>query len=308
MSSGTMGRRYERLLFWAGPLAFLSVLVMFVAMASDIQGERRQARCLRAFAEVIEQNSNELERARHGEKVAIRGKETDSYWFAIRMALIPWEVRNSECERYVPRLVAQDKILAPQNLIENAKKQAATLEATPLSLYGVDLPDKATLSLLGTPVKMELLTLVRVMQLALGPVLLLWLGSPYHTRHRETLQIAKMSDLGSLYPHIINVYPVFMRGDAAWDSPRKKSWLRYGAELFGFPAFFALTRIALLSAFVGPPVAFYLTGVYVLRGDVYSPVSIGMGLIVGIFAAGNILCEIHLWHVRKRFAAPRRAI
>lgn len=308
MSAATIGRRYERLLFWAGPLAFVSVLVMFVALASDKQDERHQAKCLRSAAEVIAQNVNDLEQARQGKSVAIRGDIAHNYWLAIRYVLIPWEISNRECEHLVRRFDIDDKIPAPQILLESIRKQAATLEARPLTLYGVELPEKATLSLVGTPIKMELLTLVRVMQVALGPILLLWLGSLYNTRHRETLYIAKMADLSFLYPHLINVYPAILRGDTAWNTPRKKSWMRYAFDFFGLPALYALVRISLLSAFIGPPVAFYLISVYMLRSDAYSIVSLGMGLVVGIFALGNALCEGFLWHVRKRFVVPRRAI
>ena len=308
MSATTIGRRYERLLFWAGPLAFISVLVMFVAFASEKQDERRQARCLRSAAEVVAQNLSVLEQARQGKSVVIDGNVAASYWSAIRFVMIPWEVRNPECEQHLRRYEIDDKIPAPQPLLEGIRKQATALEARPLTLYGVELPEKATLSLVGTPIKMDLLTLVRVMQVALGPMLLLWLGSLYNTRQRETLYIARMTDVSFLYPHLINVYPVILRGDAAWDTPRKKSWTKYAFEFFAFPALYALTRIGLLSAFVGPPVAFYLTSVYMLSGDAYSLVSTVMGFVVAIFALGNVLCEGFPWHVRKRFVVPRRSI
>lgn len=308
MSANTMGRRYERLLFWAGPLAFASVLVMFVALASERQEERRQAKCLRSASETIERSLGELEQARQGKTAVIREMAAPSYWVALRYALIPWEVRNSDCVQYLKPFDINDKIPAPQALLEGIKKQAAALEARPLALYGVELPEKATVSLVGTPIKMDLVTMVRVLQVALGPILLLWLGSLYNTRHRETLYIARMTDVTSLYPHLINVYPAILRGDASWDSPRKKSWTGYVFMLFVFPAIYALVRMALLLAFIGPPVAFYLVSVYMLRAEAYSMASLVMGFAVGIFAFGNAISEGFPWHVRKKFVVPRHSI
>lgn len=307
MSATTMGRRYERLLFWAGPLAFASFLVMFVALASDKQEERRQAKCLRSVAEVVTQNIEILEQARQGKPVVLNNKSPTSYWLTFRYVMIPWEVRNPECLQHFKPIGIDDKMPAPQVLLERVKSQAASLEARPLALYGVELPEKATVSLLDTPLKMDLLTLARAMQVALGPILLLWLGSLYNTRQRESLYIAKMSDVSYLYPHIVNVYLVNMRGDAAWDSPRKKSWARYISVTFVIPALYAMVRISLLSAFAGPPVIFYLTSVYMLRGDSYSLIFLIMGFGVAIFALGNAMFEVYPWHVSKRFVVPRRS-
>ena len=155
---------------------------------------------------------------------------------------------------------------------------------------------------------MDLLTLVRVMQMALGPILLLWLGSLYNTRHRETVYISRMTDISMLYPHLINVYPAILQSDTFWNSPRKKSWLTYGLRRFLFPAIYALARVALLASFILPTVSFYLIAIYMLRDDAYSIVSLGMGILLAIFTLGNMFCECLPWHVQKRFMLPRNSI
>lgn len=302
MTASSMGRRFERLLFFAGPLAVASLLVVFVALASDQQEERKRARCLRSVADAINLNEGDLESARQGRRVVIGGKETTDYWLALRLVLIPWEVHNSGCVQHFPPFDIKEKILAPKALMEKTKKEAAALDTRPLSLYGIELPEKATLSVFGTPLKMDLTTLVRVMQIALGPMLILWLSSMYQTRHRESLLIGRMRDVSTLYPHLINIYPVVMRGDSAWERPRKKSWSKFLLLKFGVPGVYALTRIALLSVFVGPPVSFYVLGVYLLRGDAYSTVFLTIGVVVSIFAFATGLCEFLPWHVQKRFS------
>jgi hypothetical protein len=305
--SASMERRFERLLFFAGPLALASLLVMFVALASEQQDERKRAKCLRSAADAITLYEGYLEQARQGQYVVIAGERTNNYWSALRYTLIPWEVRNIECVQHFPEFGSKDKIAAPKALTENARKEAAALDAKPLSLYGIELPEKATLSLFGTPAKMDLTTLVRVMQVALGPILLLWLSSMYQTRHRESLAIGRMKDVSTLYPHLINVYPVLFRGDSTWEPARKKSWSKFVFLRFGLPAIYALVRIALLSAFIGPPVGFYVASVYLLRNDAYSSVFVVMGVIVGFFALTTAVCELFPWHVQKKFRIDPRS-
>lgn len=301
MDANSMGRRFERLLFLAAPLAVASLLVVFVALASDQQEERKRARCLRSAADAINLYEGDLNEARRGKRVVIEGMEATAYWLALRFALIPWEVRNPGCLEHFPRLGIADKILEPKALIEKARKEATELDGRPLALYGIELPDKATLSLFGTVIKMDLTTLVRVMQIALGPILILWLSSIYQTRHRESLLIGRMRDVSTLYPHLVNVYPVVPRGDPAWESPRKKSWTKFFYLKFGVPAFFALIRISLLSVFLGPPVAFYAFSVYLLRGDAFSTAFLAMAFLVNVFAVATAFCEFLPWHLKKRF-------
>ena len=297
-----MGRRFERLLFFAAPLAVASLLVVFVALASDQQEERKQARCLRSVADAINLYEGDLDNARQGQRVVIGGKVATDYWLALRFVLIPWESQNSTCVKHFPRFDIKEKILTPKALMEKAKKEAAALNTKPLSLYGIELPEKATLSIFGTSIKMDLTTLVRVMQIALGPMLILWLSSMYQTRHRESLLIGRMRDVSTLYPHLINIYPVVVKGDAAWEWPRKKSWGKFLLLKFGVPAAYALTRTTLLMVFVGPPVGFYLLSIFLLRSDAYSAGFLVMGAIVSVFSLATVLCEFLPWHLQKRFS------
>ena len=78
MSASTMGRRYERLLFFAGPLAPACLLILFVALASDRQEDRRRAKCLRSAADLIKEHQGELTKPLSGGRAAIRENTTDS--------------------------------------------------------------------------------------------------------------------------------------------------------------------------------------------------------------------------------------
>ncbi|MFC7434929.1 hypothetical protein ACFQNJ_10435 [Hydrogenophaga bisanensis] len=302
MEPSAIGRRFERLLFFAGPLALMCVLMFFVAYASEEQEERRRAKCLRSIAEVIANSQDDLEAARsRSSKLGPRVQSIEA-WSALRQVLIPWEVRNSQCDQYLPKFDIKDKIPSPSELIERLSKEADVLVAKPLTLYGVELPDRASISALGTPIRMELQTLVRVLQVVLGPILVLWLGSLYNTRHRETLFIGHLSDVRGLYPHLINVYPVSLHGAPTWNMLRKRSWIKFAMYRYGQPALYACIRIGLLSVFIAPPVGFYFGSLLLLDGGSYSSFFAAVGLVVALFALGNIICELLPWHVEKRFS------
>lgn len=302
MSSSTIGRRYERLLFFAGPLALACLLVLFVAVASDQIVDRHRASCLRSAADRLEGFPDELEKTFRGQTAFIGGTSTADYWLAVRYALIAWEVAHKDCESFVSFLAARDvKLPAPKLLLEQLRTEAQKLESKPLALYGIELPDKATIGVFGTPIKMDLVTLARALQIALGPILLLWLGSLYNTRQRESLFNARMKDVGQLYPHLVNVYPVTIHGDPAWAEPRKRSWTKYVMRRFGVPSVYAFIRISLLSVFVVPPVVFYVLGIYLLGWGPYPVLFAASGMFVGLFAFANLIGELLPWHVAKRF-------
>lgn len=304
MSAGNVGRRYERLLFFAGPLAVACVLVLFIAVASDQQDERRRAKCLRAAVTAINGYDAELNTAWAGKPVRIQNDVTSDYMLALRLALIPVEVRD-RCEDYfdlADKVSVQQWRKRPADLVKWLDERVKTLQSKPISLYGVEVPEKATLNVFGTPVKMELQTLVRVLQLALLPILLLWLGSLFHTRHRESLFNARASDVRHLYPHLINVYPVnYHERGFALPALKRKSWTLYAVIVHGVPFMFALARISLLCVFLGPPVVLYLASLFFAETGEYAGFFFATGMIVLMFALSNVIAELMPWQWKKRF-------
>jgi MFS family permease len=164
-------------------------------------------------------------------------------------------------------------------------------------MYGVEMPEKATMSIFGTPLTMELLTLTRALQVALAPALLLWLGSLYNTRQRETLYVREMRDVRQLFPHIVNVYPV---GEFA--PMRRKSWATYYWNVFIIFGLYPILRMVLVALFVGPPVIFYLLSIYHMPGDDQNRwYYLCVSAAVIIFGLANLLAELLTWHLGKHF-------
>ena len=54
MTLSILGRRYERLLLFAAPLSFATLLILFVVFATETQKERSTARCYESAASLLE--------------------------------------------------------------------------------------------------------------------------------------------------------------------------------------------------------------------------------------------------------------
>lgn len=307
MSAANTGRRFERLLFFAGPLSLASLLVLFVAVGSDQQEDLLRAKCLRLTAATLDSKRAELEAV--WQEIAgrnyIGGSKINDYGGRLDAAFVPVEVEDPRCTKYL-QTRTDGWFKSPTELAADLRKQAAVALTKPLAFYGVEIPDRATISVLGTPVRMELLTLTSALQIALGPVLVLWLGSLYNTRHRESLYVAHMGEIRELYPHLINIYPVLIYPNGAWRDLRRRSWSSYYARVVLVPATFCVLRIALLSLFVGPPVAFYITSLFFLDLGAYPLIRVALGIAVAIFALGAFLAECLPWHVGKQFHVRQR--
>lgn len=106
--------------------------------------------------------------------------------------------------------------------MKNLVLRANDLKNTPLQFRGIEIPQKADVGILGTNIKVSFDSLTAALQISLAPVLIIWLGSLYNTRYRESLLIGKSNDISLMFPHLINIYP-------AIDLPtlRKRSYIAF---------------------------------------------------------------------------------
>jgi hypothetical protein len=298
MSLSSLGRRYERLLFFAAPLALASIVTLFVVFASNTQVERSTARCYESAASLVEAKRSEADEAWDDYTKLKRTTEARfDYLFKMRRLLIDarlgqpcWNLALEEVERR-----AQDGVDA---FVKSLRSESKRLLATPVRYSGVELPDKATLSLLGTKVSIDLQLFVSLLQVVLAPLLMLWLGSLYNTRYRETLLIGQAKSVTEIFPHLINVYPA-----VRYPEPRRRSHVKpYLARLFAF--MYTLTRMSLLAMLVGPIVAAYIASVILADVGTYTPLLQILAGVVATFSLALLLCELFPWHVGKTFPGP----
>lgn len=301
MIGAVLGKRFERLLFFTAPISLAAIVVCLVAIASSRQKERIEARCLRQLSDVVESNAGELAKKR---KAAGRNEyRLLNYRLELQRKWIYGSDVLSDCYDPMAAELEKDQYKQePQDLVQTLRDRAAALDKTPLSVYGITLPKDATLDLYVTKITIELELLTRVLQVVLLPVLLMWLGSLYATRYRESIAISKTSSLAEVFPHIINVYPAF-----DMPSVRKRSLLAPYVKPFACFVY-TVTRLALLAAFVGPPVVAYLFSLYLGASQNLSLWHIAGGFLVGMFALVVMIAELLPTHARKVFASPIRGL
>lgn len=302
MSARYLGLRYERLLYLAGPLSVVALLLLFVAMATDRQQERREARCYADAAYIVENNFASLraEWSRQTDLITSQRGKDRGYENALIRALIFGVRAGSDCDDFLLREGKTDLFRSPADLVEGWRNLASAQTKKPLSLYGVEIPEEATINLLGITIKMSVMALTQILQLGLAPVLLLWLGSLYNTRQRESFFIDAADDIRGIFPHLINVFPV-----GVFTVLRKRSWIKFYL-LKLLPAAYFFVRAGLLLIFIGPSVLAYIASLYFLNLNQNTvPFSI-LGTVVSIFFLGNILGELVPWLLLKKFSLRYR--
>jgi hypothetical protein len=274
------------------------MLLLFVAVASTTQKERVLARCYEMSATAFEAKKSELA----AEWATVKPPTKSPYWgSAYKLALQKIAIYahlGTPCYETIDAQIDQRFRLSPEELIAGLRQDASSIAKTPFAFAGVELPDQASINIFGTTAKIELMAFTRMLQVVLGPLIVLWLGSLYNTRYRETLLVGKAAVVSDIFPHLINVYPA-MR----YPQPRKKSWAQYYLPT-AFAFVYACTRIALLMLFVAPPVASYLGSLFLLDSEDYRYFFVAMGVVVVMFTFTTTVAEFFPWHFKKLFPGP----
>ena len=204
---------------------------------------------------------------------------------------------SSGCHGDVRPLLEQGADTPPARLIETLSERVGALRATPLQFRGIEIPERAEVSILGTNVKIRLESLAALLQLSLAPVLIIWLGSLYNTRYRESLIIGKARDTTVVFPHLINVYP-------AVDIPtlrkhnRLAYWMPPAQVIF---TMYSLTRVGLIAFVVWPAVGCYLVSLVLLPVDGIAWLSFLSGALVVLVSILVVGVELLPWHAAKIF-------
>jgi len=297
MISTALGKRYERLLFFTAPISIAAMIVCLVALASSTQKERVEARCYTEAANVFAKKSTDL--AGEWEKRT----NNDEFWYInYKLELEKIWISGSgvdDCYDFIDSNFEKLHRLPPSDMLATWKSRANNLLQAPLSIYGISLPKDATIDLYVAKITIDLSTLTKALQIVLLPILLLWLGSLYSTRYRESLTTNRATSLSEVFPHIINMYPAFNQL-----SPRKRNVLApYTKPIACFV--FAFVRLGLLSIFILPPVLIYLYSLYLVATEPSAILYCTASLIVTLFCFTTLIAEFLPMHYGKVFPDPR---
>lgn len=298
MSPYQLGRRYERLLFFSGPLTLVAIFVLLIAFTSTTQNERVIAKCLDLAVSTLKTN-DALLTSTWVEYQAEKNKSkyyVNAYKYELSKVWIPISI-HSGCYSDIDKFLEQGADTNPRDLATSLSKKAVDLKNTPLQFYGIEIPDKADIGVFSTRIKIKFDSLAIALQISLAPILVIWLGSLYSTRFRESLLIGKASHIYFMFPHLVNLYP-------AIDIPslRKRSLIAYW-----FPPamiiciIYTLIRLLLISFIVGPVVVCYLLSLYLLPISSIGWVSFTSGALVILFFFSVLVVECLPWHALKIF-------
>jgi hypothetical protein len=284
----TIGLRYERLLFWAAPITLAACAVFIANLGYNTQQERLDATCYDKAANAIKDHEQDFSnRWRQVEKDRKRegDRSVESTYYNRDISVMLIYAIHSECWQ----LINDQKIELIQNpskLIELFTNNSETLKKKPIRMYGIEIPDTATVSVLGTSIKIAIGTFIQALQVALAPVLLLWLGSLYHTRLREALSLKKIDSILSVYPHVINVFPT-----GTYPALRKKNFWLYHAPTIN-ATFHYLVRLSLLLVFIAPSVILYISSLTFQPIFTDWSINLFIGFWISIYSLGILLMEL----------------
>ena len=269
-------------------------------MASEAVADKKKADCYDSAALLVEKNEQDLEaKWKQREKI---GKVEFANEYVSALATYMIYGLGSRCEY---KIGTQDtnNAIPPAEFAEKLKLEARKIREEsakkPVRSYGIEMPEKVRMDFFGVGISINVLTLAQVLQLTLAPILVLWLGSLFNTRYRETILIERAAWIFDLYPHCINIYL-----DAKIPELRKRSKLGYYLKI-AIPYIPTVFRILLLSIFIVPPTVLYCASLFYLGSEDYVALSLSAGLLVVSFTFANVVLEINPWHSGKTFPGPK---
>lgn len=300
MSIQKIGVRYERLLIFAAPISFACMLVAFIAVASEGVTDKNKADCYDSAALLVEKNVQDLEEKWQQRTKVGKVEFANEYVNALATYMIYG--LGSRCEY---KIGTQDtnNAVSPREFAEKLKLESRKIREEsvkkPVRSYGIEMPEKVKIEFFGIGITINVLTLAQVLQLTLAPILILWLGSLFNTRYRETILIERTASISELHPHCINIYL-----NARIPELRKRSKIGYYLKI-AIPYIPTVFRILLLSIFIVPPTVLYCAGLFYLGSEDYVVLSFTAGLLVGCFTFVNLVLEMNPWHSGKTFPGPK---
>lgn len=300
VSAIELGKRYERLMMSSAPLAIAAAFLLFTSIASKDQDNSSLAKCYELAAGAVASNRAVLQDEwdtfhEYSKKIpefpnvyplTLRMKWMNAMDFDVyqRCAAVTTEVRESGD-------------IAPAELEQRWRAEARKRLNAPVVAHGISIESETVITIVGTKVKVRISTLTTALQFALGPLLVLWLGSLYQTRFRESIYNSRARSLVEVYPHLINVYPLLIPLSLKkriklllWVHPQTISAILY-----------TCLRVVFVGVVLSPTVALYLWSLWLIPFEFRTFSHYTLGLMVGISAFAVLVAEALPWHWTKTF-------
>lgn len=307
MGVAELGKRYERLLVSSAPLIIAASFLLIVTLASNSKEGRSLARCYDLAANILEKDHQKFQDYWDtGRSLAELNKDSEKYnlpkvdlydIYGSHLAM-SWMMPSIEqgCGALDKEIKASSST-APDSLLTKWRSKATSLRAAPLETHGVSIEGSTETNVLGTKIRIKIETVVLALQIAIGPLLLLWTGSLYNTRYRETLAISRARDLTVIFPHLVNLYP-----NGHVPAPRKRVRLALLVPpRMMFATLYTLLRMTLVAFILSPTVLFYLASLWLSMDEDFQWWKAAIGVVVLIFSAALLLLEAVPWHAGKIF-------
>ncbi len=306
MTSDRLGQRYERLLILAAPLFLLALFLLDTTTAAT-SAASPASQCYNIAANAIDADNGNL-------SVAVAADEYINSKTRPAHPINTFQIQvNADIDTALEKFNRIDctglvedfsrGYRNPGDLLKALRGQASSLSRqetnSPIDIFGVELKKSLKIAIFGIPTEIKLLDFSRAAALAVGPIILLWLSSLYHTRVREIMLTIGATRIADVYPHAVNIYPLGRLPEL-----RRRSWIKYFLIKSIYYIYFAL-RVIFLLAFIAPPTFVYLWIVYYYINNstgIFSNVMSIFGLLVAFSFASNLIIEVLQVVKSKRFA------
>ena len=212
--AGTLGKRFERVLFFGIFVTIACVALMVASAALNAGSERRLAAGYRAFALLVDDANGPLQEAwrQAAREPAVAAEPAWKLYglryerLAVDHYLSTWHLVDVGKELTAFNLTVGRK--TPAEVSRMLRKMADELMAHPASAFGVTVPYELAMAVGESHVTSSLESVVFVARLVLAPVLILWLGNYIGTRYRELLVIRRSESIIDIHPHLLNCFAV----------------------------------------------------------------------------------------------------
>jgi hypothetical protein len=211
-----IGRRFERLMLAAAPIAAVTLLAVYLELGSDRQDKLIAARCYEKIVEVISRPDVQSQLGdawSYGHRMSHAG-DPEGYLRVVRIVLSKHDdILSPVCpDLSIPTAgpIATNSIFTmfgPGDVPAIFNQYAEGARASIPPSLGVHFPDSSSIDVFGTAVKIDLHVALWLLLSLLAGVFIIWTGSLLTTRRVELHHSVRSNQGLHFYPHALNNFP-----------------------------------------------------------------------------------------------------